>query len=587
MSDSSYFDGLYQDSSIPILTRDQIKLKIALGDVLVIHRSLVYKLNSWLNNHPGGQLSILHFVGRDATDEIEAYHPINVIKFMKPFIIARINQDHIINQSFDLIWRPLNPPIQVGLWPMTPLKSIDNLMSFESNFADCNQSSPSTSSSIGDLSILDSSSLSPSQTSNNSQGSCNSSSNSTLINRLHLLEPSSNQSQRDHDLSLERQKQLSLSYRALHDQIRAAGLYRAPQPFFGYGPDMIRYAILFTLFFLTSPLYYHSKKIFQTWFLNTLEPPILIPPSTLRCFISAIFLGLYWHQITFVGHDAGHSGITGDWKTDRLIGIFVGNFLCGLSIGWWCDNHDVHHLVTNHPEHDPDIQHLPFFAISTKFFQSLRSTYYKHTMRFNKFATSMVKHQHRFYYVIMFFARFNLLFNSYIYIAQRKEQRMRNLEIFGIIAFWFSFIAFLYLLPSNWIRVMFVLVSFGVTSPLHVQIVLSHFAQSTQDLGLNESFAHRQIRTTMDVTCPPWLDFLHGGLHMQVTHHLFPRLPRHQLRFACEKFVRPWCQKEGLSYQSFKFVDGNLKVLGVLQDVANQVKVLKLVALAQAKGEIH
>ena len=28
-------------------------------------------------------------------------------------------------------------------------------------------------------------------------------------------------------------------------------------------------------------------------------------------------------------------------------------------IAWWKHSHNVHHIITNHPEHDPDIQHLP------------------------------------------------------------------------------------------------------------------------------------------------------------------------------------------------------------------------------------
>lgn len=117
--------------------------------------------------------------------------------------------------------------------------------------------------------------------------------------------------------------------------------------------------------------------------------------------------------------------------------------------------------------------------------------------------------------------------------------------------------------------------------------MLSHFAQSTADLGLTESFAHRQIRTTMDVSCPSYLDFLHGGLHRQVTHHLFPRLPRHHLNQASELFVKPWCQKEGLVYESFKFGEGNWRVLKVLKDVADQVRIVGMVANAQARGEVH
>lgn len=133
------------------------------------------------------------------------------------------------------------------------------------------------------------------------------------------------------------------------------------------------------------------------------------------------------------------------------------------------------------------------------------------------------------------------------------------------------------------------------TEPIHskpqsffpsAQIVLSHFGQSSEDLGLSESFASRQIRTTMDVKCPPYLDFLHGGLHMQVTHHLFPRLPRHNLRETRDRFVKPFAEKWNLKYEEFTFQAGNTKVLRTLEEVANQVKVLHMVAKAQAKGEM-
>ncbi|EFP82296.2 uncharacterized protein PGTG_07693 [Puccinia graminis f. sp. tritici CRL 75-36-700-3] len=582
-------DQLSKDpvDSVPFLTRNQIKTSIALGQVLVLHRSYVYKLNAWLNKHPGGELAILHFVGRDATDEIEAYHPEKVIKQMRPFIVGKVVPEEWEDKKAGVGWKPLNPPIQIGLWPMPctdeihpePLrKKPEPILRKSDHLAILDHTLDHNSRSIPD-------------SSKNFRTIDHVTSSTRLDEVLSALEPAPDPPQEafqeGYDLSPARQKHLSNSYRVLHDKIRAAGLYRAPQPFYGYGPDLLRYSVLFLAFFLTHPAFPLLKRYLASFLLDPTDVPFVETPSTLRCFVSAVFLGLWWHQITFVAHDAGHSGITGDWLKDRLIGILIGNFLGGISIGWWCDNHDVHHLVTNHPEHDPDIQHLPFFAISTKFFKSLRSTYYKHTMRFNRFAKFSVKHQHQFYYFIMLFARFNLLFNSCLYLATRKKQKMRNLEIAGIIFFWVYFGFILSLLPGIPTRIMFLLVSFAVTSPLHVQIVLSHFAQSTADLGLNECFAHRQIRTTMDVSCPPWLDFLHGGLHMQVTHHLFPRLPRHRLRLASERFVQPWCRQEGLTYSSMGFVQGNSKVLGTLQEVGKQLKILGTVASAQAHGLKH
>jgi delta8-fatty-acid desaturase len=48
----------------------EIAERIDQGSVIVIHEGYALKLDSWLDKHPGGRLTILHMVGRDATDEI-------------------------------------------------------------------------------------------------------------------------------------------------------------------------------------------------------------------------------------------------------------------------------------------------------------------------------------------------------------------------------------------------------------------------------------------------------------------------------------------------------------------------------------
>lgn len=203
----------------------------------------------------------------------------------------------------------------------------------------------------------------------------------------------------------------------------------------------------------------------------------------------------------------------------------------------------------------------------------------------SRFFVSM---QHKLYYVVMSLARFNLFANSYHFLLTKaKPGFYRNLELSGVAFFWLWFGAgVLRSIPGWTTRIGFLLVCFIVTSPLHIQIVLSHFAQSTEDLGLYESFPARQLRTTMDVTCPDYIAFVHGGLNMQVTHHLFPRIPRHNL-LAATVLIRKFAEEQGLEFQTYPFIQGNGRVLAVLQDVANQVSVLGKVASAQARGQIH
>ena len=55
------------------LTRGQIEAMIADGWTVIIVDGDVLRLDAWLKYHPGGEKTIMHMVGRDATDEVNAY----------------------------------------------------------------------------------------------------------------------------------------------------------------------------------------------------------------------------------------------------------------------------------------------------------------------------------------------------------------------------------------------------------------------------------------------------------------------------------------------------------------------------------
>lgn len=182
-------------------------------------------------------------------------------------------------------------------------------------------------------------------------------------------------------------------------------------------------------------------------------------------------------------------------------------------------------MVTNHPEHDPDIQLMPFFAFNTKFFNSLYSTFHDCIMFYDAPARFLLEYQHLTFYPMMLVARFSLVGKSYYYLAMKaKPDAFRTYEVVGIVVWWCWFSKLLAHMGSGldgWInRVMFVFIMLAAVCPIHVQIVLSHSAQDSTDMGVYESFVARQFRTTMDIACPPYLDFIHGGLHMQLVHHV-------------------------------------------------------------------
>lgn len=349
------------------------------------------------------------------------------------------------------------------------------------------------------------------------------------------------------------QAEIIQKYRLLHQRIRAEGLFDCR--YSSYMIELCRYTFLFAMFLTT---------LRWGWWCT-----------------SGFFLGALWHQLVFTVHDAGHMGITHNFHVDSVIGYIIADYIGGLSLGWWKRNHNVHHIVTNSPEHDPDIEHMPFFAISHRFFDSLRSTYYERVMTYDAFAKFMLRYQHYLYYPILTFGRFNLYRLSWEYLILGQGPRKgpawwhRWFEIAGQVFFWYWFgYGVLYKSIPTWSgRFAFIMISHMVTMPLHVQITLSHFAMSTADLGVGESFPQRMLRTTMDVDCPEWLDFFHGGLQFQAIHHLYPRMPRHNLRRA-QKLVQEFCADVGIPYALYGFYDGNKEVIGRLGDVAKQARIL-------------
>lgn len=348
------------------------------------------------------------------------------------------------------------------------------------------------------------------------------------------------------------QDNITQKYRELQVRIKQEGLYECN--YSAYGIECLRYGL-----FLCSFLF----LLRAGWYIT-----------------SAVPLACLWHQLTFTVHDAGHMGITHDFTTDSTIAMTIASFMGGLSACWWKYNHNVHHLVTNHPEHDPDIQYIPFFSITHRFMENLTTTFYEWVMEYDAFAKVMIRVQHYTYYPIMLFARFNLYRLSWMYLLLGKGPKKgpawwhRYFEIAGMSVFWtwYGYGVVYKSLPDNWTRFWFVLISHALTSPLHVQITLSHFAMSTTDLGIHESFAQKMLRTTMDVDCPQWLDFFHGGLQFQAIHHLYPRIPRHNLR-KTQKLVQEFCNEVDIPYALYGFVDGNKQVVGRLADVARQAAI--------------
>lgn len=55
-----------------LYSRRQVEGLIADGRTIILVDQKVLKVDAWLRFHPGGDKAIMHMVGRDATDELNA-----------------------------------------------------------------------------------------------------------------------------------------------------------------------------------------------------------------------------------------------------------------------------------------------------------------------------------------------------------------------------------------------------------------------------------------------------------------------------------------------------------------------------------
>jgi delta8-fatty-acid desaturase len=116
---------------------------------------------------------------------------------------------------------------------------------------------------------------------------------------------------------------------------------------------------------------------------------------TAKVFAAAVLLAAFFQQLAFIGHDTGHQTLCVDREKDDKFGLAWGNMLTGVSIAWWKASHYVHHAVPNSVEHDPDIAHMPVFAVTPSFFDDIYHSFHSRVMPFDWAArTLFIPYQH-------------------------------------------------------------------------------------------------------------------------------------------------------------------------------------------------
>jgi fatty acid desaturase len=249
----------------------------------------------------------------------------------------------------------------------------------------------------------------------------------------------------------------------------------------------------------------------------------------------AAYLAVVSTQVAFVGHDAGHRQIFRSRRANDLVGLVHANLLSGVSFDWWVAKHNRHHSNPNHEDLDPDI------GIAALAFTARQATDKRGLVRV------VARYQAFLFFPLL------LLEAAHLHLASIKailhgRGRANAIEALLLIVHVAGYATVLLLVLSPPRAAAFVLVQQGLFGLyLGCSFAPNHKGMPTLTEAEELDFLHRQVLTSRNVRGSRLVDFVLGGLNYQIEHHLFPNMPRPNLRHA-QPLVRAFCQQHQIDY---------------------------------------
>jgi acyl-lipid Delta6-acetylenase / acyl-lipid (9-3)-desaturase len=339
----------------------------------------------------------------------------------------------------------------------------------------------------------------------------------------------------------------------------------AHQEAFERGYRDLRSKLVLMGMFKSNPWFYLYKCVSNQVLWGTALAMVYYSDSVSVHAAAACLLGLFFQQCGWLAHDFLHHQVFKNRVYGDYCGIYWGNLMQGYSVQWWKNKHNGHHAVPNlhnstatSQDGDPDID----------------------TMR----------HQAAFYFPILLLARLSWLnesFKTAFGLGAASENAALELKAKGlqypvlekagillhygwVIAVSSGFGRFSLLYSTAF----FLLMTCSCGLMLALVFGLGHNGMAVYDADKRPDFWKLQVTTTRNITGghgfpQAFVDWFCGGLQYQVDHHLFPGLPRHNLK-RTHDLVKSFCREWNVQYHEADLVDGTVEVLNHLATVSDQ-----------------
>jgi fatty acid desaturase len=274
----------------------------------------------------------------------------------------------------------------------------------------------------------------------------------------------------------------------------------------------------------------------------------------------AVFAAFLFTQHDFIAHDAGHRQITRKQRTMDALGYFHGNLLTGVSFGWWVGHHTKHHNFPNHVSLDPDISRRQVIFTPE---QRARKT--------SRLSPFIIRHQSWMFFVLILLEGLRLHLAGFVAIKLGAVKRNVPLELTLTIVHLVAYFTTVFVVLSPARAIAFVLVHkllYGLYMGL--AFAPNHKGLPVRDGDTEEwDWITRQVVTSRNLVSNRLVDMMFGGLNYQIEHHLFPAMPRVNLRQA-RPLIKEYCLGHGLPYVEVSVFESYRTVSRYLGKISKQ-----------------
>jgi fatty acid desaturase len=293
--------------------------------------------------------------------------------------------------------------------------------------------------------------------------------------------------------------------------------------------------------------WFEVKPLWYVWKIACVLALLVAAYAVPHPILKGIFFGLFIQQSAFLAHDACHDSLAPRrWRT--FASWLFADACFAISYKEWTKQHNIHHLITNRPIGDPQINNLPSLVFSSREIELFERTHRPFT---DGEKLTMATQHIWFLPMMLLYGRINIVRKNF-----RRAWRRRDTHYFAgfaiHIGLWSSILAQGGFDPVY--ALCFIPTALAISGILHIQLLLSHIyaprllAEEQHPLGMKV-----QILSNQNVSTSFLDDWFHGGLQHHIEHHLFPRLPRHNLAKARAE-VRALSEKHSLPYRSDPFI---------------------------------